>query len=134
MTNLHNENHRENHQNLVSFLRHNRPTPPHAEPDLEQRIMDSLEPRTIRDRQRHFKVTWTIPSAIATGFLFTSVSFGIRTPRIAIEPKDLENFLVNNWQDTLDNHYDGVDLEEAEAYWLLPNVYEQQPALSVSAQ
>ncbi|MDJ0569824.1 MAG: hypothetical protein QNJ53_12345 [Pleurocapsa sp. MO_192.B19] len=138
MTKLHNDN----HQNLVSFLRHHQPNPPHAQPDLEQRIMDSLEPRaTTRGEKRYGKSTWTSSAMtlrtpaklIATGFLFTSVSFGIRTPRIAVEPKDLENFLVNNWNDTLDNyHY--APLKEAEAYWLVPNVYEPQQALSVSTK
>ena len=65
--------------------------------------------------------------------MFTSVSFGLKTPRIAIEPKDLENFLVKNWQDTLDNHHSEA-IEETEAHWLLPTVAESQPALSVSAQ
>lgn len=128
MTNLNNNN----HKNLVSFLRHHQPAIPEAQPDLEQKIIDSLEPRTTKHRKPYFRVTWTIPSAIATGFLFTSVSFGVRTPRMAIEPKDMENFLVNNWQDTLDNNDSA--LEEAEAYWLLPTVYEQQRSLSLSAQ
>lgn len=129
MTNLHNDS----KNNFVNFIRQNQPIPPQACPDLEQRIMDSLEPRTTRERKRYLKTTWTIPGAIATGFLLTTVSFGVRTPRIAIEPKDLENFLVSNWQNTLKpNSYD--DLRENEAYWLLPTVSEAPQALSVSAQ
>ena len=127
MTNLPNNN----RNNLVSFLRHNQPIPPEAKPNLEHRIMDSLEPRA--KRKRYLKTTWTIPSAIATGFLFTSVNFGLRTPGVAIEPKDLENFLVKNWQNTLDN-YSYTAVEETEAYWLLPTVSQSQPALSVFAQ
>ena len=115
--------------NLVSFLRHNQPIPPIANPNLEQQLIESLEPRISRKRG----YTWTIPSAIATGFLFTSVSFGLRTPRVALEPKDLENFLVRNWQNTL-SHNNFTTIEETEAYWLLPTISEPQPALSVSAQ
>lgn len=118
--------------NLVSFLRHNQPIPPKPHPDLEQKLFDSLEPRANRARKRYFKTIWTIPGAIATGFLFTSVSFGLKTPRIALEPKDLDNFLVKNWQNTLVNSYTAI--EETEAHWLLPTVYEPQPTLSVSAQ
>ncbi len=126
MTNLHNDN----KNNLVTFLRHNRPIPPNAHPDLEQQLIDSLEPRKTTKR-RYYKTAWTIPGAIATGFLFTSVSFTVKTPRIALEPKDLENFLVRNWQNTLNNQgYYAV--EETEAYWLLPTAAESQPALSVS--
>lgn len=128
MSNLHDDN----RNNLVSFLRRNQPIPPQPHPDFEQQLIDSLEPRTNHSR-RYFKAGWTIPGAIATGFLFTSVSFSVRTPRVALEPKDLENFLVKNWQNTLgDNSYSAI--EKTEAYWLLPTVVEPEPALSVSTQ
>ncbi|MEL6495265.1 MAG: hypothetical protein AAFQ41_09100 [Cyanobacteria bacterium J06623_7] len=128
MTNLPND--RQN--NLVSFLRHNQPLAPDAHPHLEQQLIDALPPHA-KARKLPFKVTWKIPGAIATGFLFTSVSFGLRTPRIALEPKDLENFLVKNWQNTLNNN-SYTAIEETEAYWLLPTVSEPQQTLSVSAQ
>lgn len=128
MTNLHPD--RQN--NLVSFLRHNQPVSPPCPVDLEQRIMDSLEPQHHK-RKRYIKVVWSIPSAIATGFLFTTVSFSVKTPRIALEPQDIESFLVNNWQDTLDTS-DFVVVEDHEAHWLLPAVSESQPALSLSMQ
>jgi len=124
---------KDNQNNLVSFLRHNQPLPPQACPDLEQKILESLEPRRFRDRRHYKTVTWTIPSAIATGFLFTTVSFGVRTPRIAIEPNDLENFLVDNWHDTLNNQNHSA-IDDSEIDWLLPNVYKSKQALSVSAQ
>ena len=136
MTNLH----QNNQNNFVSFIRHNQPIPPQESPDLEHRIMDSIEPRITKKHSKYL-TTWTINKAIArnmptkllaTGVLFTTVSFGIRTPRIAIEPKDLENFLVDNWQDTLNtNGY--IATEENEAYWLLPTVSQSPQALSVSA-
>ena len=127
-----NNSHNDNHNNLVSFLRHNRPVPPQAYPDLEQRIIDSLEPRKFKDSKCYKTVTWTIPSAIATGFLFTTVSFGIRTPRIALEPKDLEQFLVNNWHNTLNAN--NSFSENSEIDWLLPTVSEPEPAISISAK
>lgn len=127
MSNLHDRN----RNNLVSFLRHNQPIPPEPHSNLEQQIIESLEPRI--SSRRYSKATWTIPSAIATGFLFTSIGFAWKTPRIALEPKDLENFLVKNWQNTLNND-SHTAFEETEAYWLLPTVSESQPALSVSAQ
>ena len=133
MTNPHNDN----HNNLVSFLRHNQPTPPDAHQDLEQHLIESLEPRSKTANSRWIvsdTFKFSLPAKlIATGFLFTSVSFGIKTPRIALEPKDLENFLVKNWQNTLDNN-SYTAIEETEAYWLLPTVSEPVPTLSVSAQ
>jgi hypothetical protein len=132
MTNLHNDK----QPNFVSFLRNNRPLPPHPHPDLEQNIIDSLEPRTHNEigRNPRFAIARNRSAKLlATGFLFTSVSFSLKTPRIAVEPQELENFLVKNWQDTTkSNNYIA---EETEAYWLFPTtVQEPQPALSVSAQ
>ncbi len=115
--------------NLVSFLRQNQPTAPDAHLNLEQQIFDAIEPRT---RTKKFYLKWTIPSAIATVFLFTSIGLSFRTPRIASEPKDLENFLIKNWQSTLDTQTYNT-AEETEAYWLLLTTPPSQPALS-SAQ
>ena len=136
MTNLD----RNNPKNFVDFIRTNQPQPPQAHPDLECRILDSLEPRTSNKGQ--YITKWTIPGAmaitrgvptklLATGVLFTTVSFGVRTPRVAIEPQDVENFLVNSWQDTLNENH-SVATENNEAYWLLPTVAESPQALSVS--
>ena len=125
--------HKNNQNNLVFFLRQNKPIPPQAYPDLEQTIIDSLEPRKLKERKYYKTVTWTIPSAIATGFLFTTVSFTVRTPRIAIEPNDLENFLVNNWHDTLNAQYSNTT-NSSEASWLLPTLSESKQALSLSSQ
>ena len=138
MTNLHNDQ----KNNLVSFLRRNQPLPQDAHPDLEQRLIDSLEPRA-KSRSLYFAKLRTallsganrrrIPAKLlATGFLFTSVSLNLRTPRIALEPKDLENFLVKNWHNTLgSSSYTATN--ETEAYWLLPTS-ESPGALSFSAR
>ena len=135
MTNLH----QDNQNNFVSFIRRNQPIPPQESPNLEHRIMNSLKPRVTKKQGRYLAI-WTISNAItknvstkllATGVLFTTFSFGVRTPRIATEPKDLENFLVTSWQDTLNtNSY--IATEDNEAYWLLPTVSQSTQTLSVS--
>ncbi|PSB10696.1 hypothetical protein C7B62_08345 [Pleurocapsa sp. CCALA 161] len=136
MTNLH----KDQQNNLVSFLRHNQPVPSNPRADLEQDLIDSLEPHP-QHRRLSFKVIWTIPvtitlrvpvKLIATGFLVTSVSLGVKTPRTALEPKDLENFLVSNWYGTVDSDKYTAN-EKTEAYWLLPTASKSQPALSVLA-
>ena len=127
MSNLHDNN----HNNLVNFLRQNQPGAPDAHQDLEQRIFDSLEPRTHKTKKLYLKNLCSIPSAIATGILFTSIGL-IKTPRVAIEPKDLDNFLVKNWQSTFDTPT-YTTAEETEAYWLLLTPPPSKPALS-SAQ
>lgn len=121
----------DNHNNPIDFLRQNKPTAPEAHGDLEQQIFDSLEPRTPRTKKLYVNL-WNIPSAIATGVLFTSIGLSFRTSRIAIEPTDLENFLVKNWHNTF-NTQTYTTAEETEAYWLLLTTPPNQPALS-SAQ
>ena len=127
MTNLNDD--RQN--NFVKFLQQNQPVAPQAYPDLEQQIFNCLESRTDKSK-KYYKTWWTIPGAIATGFLFTSISFSLKTPRVAIELEDLETFLVKNWQNTLNTHtYTAA--EETDAYWLLLSPPQSKPALS-SAQ
>jgi len=138
MTNLPNDK----QHNFISFLRHNKPNPPQAHQDLEQAIMNSLEPQESRKRFNCEELGKNITQAIsisnpfklvATGFLFTSVSFCLKTPQVAIEPKDLENFLVKNWHDTLHKNSYSI-VEETEAYLLLPTETESTSSLPVSAQ
>ncbi|BAZ45583.1 hypothetical protein NIES4102_26070 [Chondrocystis sp. NIES-4102] len=145
MTNLHNDK----QPNFVTFLRDNCPCPNPPHPDLEQRIIDSLESRSNQEQLGEHRSIWyhsrtivrnprlaiarsTSAKLIATGFLFTSVSFGFKIPRVAVEPQELENFLVNNWQDTLDS-YSYSNVESTEANWLIPVTDKRQKALSVSA-
>lgn len=130
MTNLRNDN----RENFVDFLRKNRPVPPHPQFDLEHQLMESIDVQSTQERRRRYKFNWTIPSAIATGVLFTSVSLNWKTPRIAIEPNDLEIFLVNNWNYTLNNHHNYTVLDESETGWSLSTVYETQQTLSLSTQ
>jgi hypothetical protein len=127
MTNLHDDN----QNNFVKFLQQNQPIAPKAYPNLEQQIFNSLELRTDKSK-KCYKTWWAIPGAIATGFLFTSISFSLKTPRIAIESEDLETFLVKNWQNTLNTNID-TTVEETDAYWLLLSPSQSEPALS-SAQ
>ena len=46
-------------------------------------------------------------------------------------PQDIENFLVNNWRNTL-SEQDTLVLDDNAAYWLLPTVSEAQPTVSLS--
>lgn len=138
MSNISNDN----KHNFVDFIRHHKPMPASAHQDLEQVIIDSLKPQSSHRNLNCQKFTKNLvqifsinyPFRLATiAFLFTSATFCFRTSRIAIEPKDLENFLVKNWHDTLDQNSYTSD-EEIEAYWLLPAMGDSHSSLSVSAQ
>ena len=122
----------DDHRDLVSFLKQNCPVAPSAECNLEQRLMDSIAHQPQQRRQRSWRIIWTIPSAIATGVLFTALGMGFRSPQIAIESEELENFIVNSWNETIDrNSY--TFSNEAENYWSLLENTETQATLSLSA-
>ena len=121
----------DDHQNLVNFLRQNCPTTPAPNCNLEQRLMDSIAHQPQYKPKQSSRLVWTIPSAIATGFLVTSVSLGFKTSQVAIETEELENFIVNNWHETIAR--DSYTFpSEAETYWLLPTASETQATLSIS--
>ena len=136
MTNPHND---ERH-NVVSFLKHNQPLVPQAGANIEQNLIDALQPHSIPKYQQYLNNVSGFAKAIspntplkfiATGFLFTCVSLNLKTSRIAVEPKDLENLLVGSWHHTF-NKRTHEAVKETEAYLFLPTTAEQ-PALSVAA-
>lgn len=132
----------DNQHNFIDFIGHHKPIPPEACKDLEQVLMDSLKPQEHHRNFNYKKLTKIFAQAIfsnyplklaVTSFLFTSFSLCFKTPRIAIEPKDLESFLVKNWHDTL-HQSSYTTVEETEAYWLIPATINSNSSLSVSAQ
>lgn len=123
-------------KNLVNFLRENCPTPPSSQVNLEEQIMESIARQPQRGSKSTSNLIWTIPSAIATGFFFTSVSLGFKTPQVAIEAGELNNFLINSWNDTIDSGNYAV-VNEEDNYWLLTTQEpqtESQQVLSLSAK
>ncbi len=117
-------------QNLVNFLRENRPITPNCQCNLEQKLMDSIGSQPRRNNKHGSNLIWTIPSALATGFLFTSVGLSLKTPQVVIKASELDNFLVNSWNDTID-HSNFAVWNEEDTYLLFSTV--QQPKTTVSA-
>lgn len=133
---------------FVDFLRDNCPTAPNPKADLDRQLMDKLSSET-RDKPRlHFSYRWGIYSAIAAGCLLSATSLSFKKPQIAVEAIELEDFLVNSWNETLKARSLAI-LDQPEIDWLLPSVQSSQesaeasldsdlektqPALSVSAR
>ncbi len=120
-------------QNLVNFLRENRPIPPHCECNLEQKLMDSIGKQSRKNSKYSSNLIWTIPGAIATGFLFTSVGLSLKTPQVVIKASELDRFLVNSWNDTIESGNFAI-LNEQDTEWLFTTVQQPETALSISAK
>ena len=120
-------------QNLLNFLRENRPIPPNCQCNLEQKLMDSIGEQSRKNSKHGSNLIWTIPGAIATGVLFTSVGLSWKTPQVVIDTSELDQFLVNSWNDTIDSG-DFAILNEQDTDWLFTTVKQPEPTLSISAK
>lgn len=101
---------------LVSFLRHNRPVPMPASADRERELMELINNQP--SSSRHYRV-WAVPGAIAAAL----VSWGgyrlfVPSLQAAQEPQQLESFLVNSWNGSVENT-SGDRANSPEADWQL---------------
>ena len=120
-------------QNLVNFLRENRPITPNSQCNLEQRLMDSIGEQPRKHSKYGSSLIWTIPSAIATGFLFTSVGLSWKTPQVVIEASELDQFLVNSWNDAVDSDNFTI-LNGKDTEWLFTTEQKPEKTLSLSTK
>ncbi len=120
-------------QNFVNFLRDNRPLPPDCQCNLEQKLMNSIGEQPKRNHRYGSNLIWTIPGAIATGVLFTSVGLSFKTPQVMIEASELDQFLVNSWSDTID-HSSFAVWDEEDTHLIFSNWQQPQATVSVSAK
>lgn len=121
-------------QNLVNFLRENRPAIPDPKCNLEAKLINSIGEQPRRFSKSSSSLMWTIPSAIATGVLFTSVGLNWKTPQVVIEASELDQFLVNSWIDTVDSGNFAILNQEEDTNWLFTPIEQSEKALSVSAK
>jgi hypothetical protein len=120
-------------QNFVNFLRDNRPLAPDCQCNLEQKLINSLAQQPKRNHKYGSNLIWTIPGAIATGVLFTSVSLSLKTPQVTIEASELDRFLVNSWNDTIDNSSFATWHQE-DTHLIFSNWEQPETTLSISAK
>ncbi|MGF1539239.1 MAG: hypothetical protein ACFCU5_02125 [Pleurocapsa sp.] len=125
-------------QNFVNFLRDNRPLPPDCQGNLEPKLMNSIGEQPKRHHKYGSNLIWTIPGAIATGVLFTSVGLSFKTPQVTIETSELDKldkFVVNSWNDTID-HGSFVVWNEEDTHLIFSDFQQPQTqtTLSLSAK
>ena len=127
-------------QELVNFLKQNRPTLPEAAPDLELKILAAIESNqasivneTHREKTRlttlpksndRLKISsvskWAVSSAIAAGLLvFWSGYRPFETAQLPDnETAKLEAFLVTNWEGVLHDSPQESMTDRSQTDWL----------------
>ena len=120
-------------RDLVNFLQRHRPLPPKTRPDLENHLMES-----IRNEPQHSGTNvsgwrWFVPGALAIGLVVTwnNERFLKPTPQLAQDITNVELFLVNSWEATIEDSYFSTT-PEAEIYQLLSTVESPQVVSTTS--
>jgi hypothetical protein len=107
-------------ERLISFLKQYHPVPPPAKADLEMQLMELVtrEPPPIKHSHQFF---WIISSAMA-GSLVLAIGgyrFFTPTPKMAANPEELETFLVDNWNSSVEEIPTITPMYTAETNWLM---------------
>ena len=106
-------------QKLVTFLKQYRPVPPGTNNQIEEQLMTIVAQGSRPSKSSSW--LWVVPSAIATGLLLIYGSL-IRDNfvlRIAKQTEDLETFMVNSWQGSIDENFEQNDIYSLETDWLM---------------
>ena len=130
-------NNQSSDQELVNFLKQNRPNIPEAAPDLELKLLAAIERNEEAEKNQNYrkKVSlivsknrsiipsfpqWAFPPAIAAMLIVFVSGYRLLIPA-QFNPDEgahLEAFLVNNWEDVLhDSRGENMD-DRPQTDWL----------------
>ncbi len=105
-------------QKLVTFLKQYRPAPPATNIHIEEQLLAIVSQERLSKSSNWL---WVIPGAIATGLLLIYGSL-IRDNfvlKIAKQTEDLEAFMVNSWQGSMDDNQELNEIYNLETDWLM---------------
>ncbi|NJK50307.1 hypothetical protein HC931_21235 [Candidatus Gracilibacteria bacterium] len=107
-------------EQLIAFLKEYHPIAPPAKADLEMQLMELVtrEPPPIKHSHQFF---WIISSAMA-GSLVLAIGgyrFFSSTPKFAANPEELETFLVDNWNSSVEEIPVIDPMYTAQGNWLM---------------
>ena len=121
---------------LVEFLRKYQPTAPSETNNPETQLMKSIakQPMPLPRKQwgkQSKRLLWILPPMLAaTGFLFWSSTPPLSpSVNIASDTEELDNFLVNSWQDSLGDNPNNTT-EYATFNWMMFTYPESEKSLS----
>ena len=121
-------------QDLVSFLRQHRPLPPQQQSHLENQVMDLVNQTSQRNPQSKHSTLITFLSgtiAVVLALIWNSSRWNQQTPQIAIDQGMIETFLINSWENTI-NEQTVFFSNQQEADWFYSNIEETSQVLSHS--
>lgn len=124
----------DNEQDLVAFLRQNRPLPPRENPHLENQVMNLINQTPQKNPQEnYFKLITALSGTLVVGLVvtWTNNRWQQPTPQMAIDQDMVETFLINSWHNTIDDQTIFFNNEE-EADWFFPNLEKNPQVLSHS--
>lgn len=117
-------------RDLVSFLQQHRPLPP-TNSHLESQIMDLVQQQPRKTLPKS-SILWFIPGAIAMGLVMTWNQRLLEpTPQLVRDNLNLELFLVDSWQATIEDTTISTT-PEAQVYQLLSTVESPQVITSTT--
>ncbi len=120
--------------NLVTFLRQHRPLPPNEKPYLENQVMDLINQTSQRSfPEKHLTLVTFLSGTIALSLavIWNSSRWNQQVPQIAIDQDIIETFLMNSWENTL-NDQTIFFSNQQEADWFFSNPEETPQVLSHS--
>ncbi|MDJ0899973.1 MAG: hypothetical protein QNJ55_14300 [Xenococcus sp. MO_188.B8] len=121
-------------KDLVAFIRQHRPLPPIQNPHLENQVMELISQTSQRNSsENYFKLITILSSTIAVSLAVTwnGSRWGQQKPQIATEQNMVETFLINSWENTI-NDSTVFFSSEQEVNWFFSNIEESPQVLSHS--
>ena len=114
-------------RDLIKFLQQHRPIPSEANSHIESQLMKLIEEQPRKSSKNSSNLFWFVPGAIAMGIVFSwnNQRFLQYTPQFTREINNVELFLVDSWEETMDNSYISTT-PETEIYQLLSTVESSQ--------
>lgn len=108
-------------ENLIKFMKQNRPLPPSTNQKIEQQLM-----KVIKKEKKKYCFSknlwfWLFPSGIVVGLLLIwgGLMQNNLSPKIANKTEEMESFMVNTWQEAMGEKIDNQQLDNYESSWLL---------------
>ena len=121
-------------QDLVSFLRQHRPLPPKQKPHLENQVIDLVNQTSQGNslvKHSTLITFFTGIIAVIVAVIWNSSRWNQQTPQIAIDQDMIETFLINSWDNTI-NEQTIFFSDQQEADWFYSNIEETSQVLSHS--
>ncbi|ELS01312.1 hypothetical protein Xen7305DRAFT_00010150 [Xenococcus sp. PCC 7305] len=121
-------------QDLIAFLHQHRPLPPKQNSHLESHLMELVNQTSQRNSpENHLKLITAFSGTIVLGLavLWSGSRWSQQTQKIAVDQGMVEAFLLNSWENTVNEHTVFFSNEQ-EADWFFSHTEKSPQVLSHS--